>query len=118
MATTVIGQDLVKATRDLTASGYWVQTEDSGGADVDMEDFESGVDGSRVSRFIYKIDDKLSMTFLAAGTATESSIRTHFPEGGMATLSGFTDYFVDSCNVAKSKSAWQISVSLTDIGIT
>lgn len=115
---TVIGQDLVKAVQDLSASGYYVQSETSGGADIDMEDFENGVDGSRVSRFIYKIDDKLSMEFLAAGTATQSSIRAHFPEGGMATLSGFTDFFVDSCSIAKSRAAWRVSVSLTDIGIT
>ena len=115
---TVIGQDLVKAVQDLSASGYYVQSEDSGGADIDMEDFESGVDGSRISRFVYKIDDKLSMEFLAAGTATQTSIRTHFPEGGMATLAGFTDYFVDSCTISKSRAAWRISTSLTDIGIT
>lgn len=115
---TVIGTDLVKAVQDLTSNGYYVQTETSGGADIDMEDFESGVDGARVSRFIYKIDDKLTMEFLAAGTATQSSIRTHFPEGGMATLTGFTEYFVDSLQINKSRGAWRVNASLTDIGIT
>jgi len=115
---TVIGTDLVKAVQDLSASGYYVQTETSGGADIDMEDFEDGTDGSRISRFIYKVDDKLSVEMLAAGTATQSSIRAHFPEGAMATLSGFTDFFVDSCQINKSRGAWRINLGLTDIGIT
>ena len=114
---TVIGTDLVKAVQDLSASGYYVQNENSGGADIDMEDFENGVDGSRISRFIYKVDDKLNIEFLAAGTATQASIRAHFPEGAKATLSGFTDFFVDSCQINKSRGAWRTNVSLTNIGI-
>lgn len=115
---TVIGTDLVKAVQDLSASGYYVQTETDGGADIDMEDFESGVTGARVSRFIYKVDDKLSMELLAAGTATGTSIKADFPEGAMATLSGFESYFVDSCQINKSRGAWRVNVELTDIGIT
>lgn len=115
---TVIGTDLAKAVQDLSGSGYYVQTETSGGADIDMEDFESGVDGSRVSRFIYKVDDKLSIEMLASGTADQASIRAHFPEGAMATLSGFTDYFVDSCQINKSRGAWRVNLGLTNIGIT
>ena len=118
MTTAIIGTDLVKAVQDLSASGYYVQSETSGGADIDMEDFDNGTTGARLSRFVYKIDDKLTMEFLAAGTATQSSIRTHFPEGAMATLSGFTDYFVDSCQINKSRAAWRVNVSLTDINIT
>jgi hypothetical protein len=116
MATTVIGADLNKGAG--TLSGYYIQSATVGGADIDMEDFEDGADGSRISRFVYKVDDKVSLELLAAGTMTEGDITTDFPEGEMAAATGYTAFFVDSCQINKSRGAWRVNVSMTNIGIT
>jgi len=54
---------------------------------------------------------------LAAGTHTESSINAHFPEGAKCTLAPYGSFFVDSCTIAQSKSAWRVTGTLTNIGI-
>lgn len=119
---TSIGTDLKKGLiNDLAAAGYYVQSDETGGADIDQEDFENGNTGARITRLIYKVDNKLSFEALAAGTHTESTIRTDFPEGAMCTLStpvDLTAYFVDSCTISGSKSAWRLNIAMTDIGIT
>ena len=117
MAVTVIGTSYTKGAPDLSASGYIVQTDTPGGADVDMEDIETGVDGSRVARHVYKVDPKRSTEMIT--TNTENQIQTDFPEGGMCTLAAYgTEYFCDSVSIAKARGAWRVTVSATDIGIT
>jgi len=49
---------------------------------------------------------------------TEGDITTDFPEGAMATATGYTAFFVDSCQINKSRGAWRVNVSMTNIGIT
>lgn len=116
MAVTVIGTALTKGAPDLASDGYIVQSDTPGGADVDMEDFESGVDGSRVARHVYKVDDKRNTEMIT--TNLEAAITTDFPEGGMCTLATYgTQFFVDSVNIAKTRAAWRVTVSATDIGI-
>ena len=113
---TIIGQTLQKGAG--TLSGYVVQSATVGGADIDMEDFEDGDDGSRVSRFVYKVDDKVTLELLAGTAKNEGAIQADFPEGAMATASGYTDFFVDSAQINKTRGAWRVNVSLTNIGIT
>jgi len=114
---TQIGTNLKLGAPDLTAAGYYVQDWTPGGADIDQEDFDNGTTGARLTRVIFKVDDKISATMLAAGTHTESSIKAHWPEGAMATLAPYGSFFVDSCQIAESKSAWRVSLSLTDINL-
>ena len=117
MPVTVIGTALTKGAPDFEASGYIVQTDTPGGADIDMEDFDTGVDGSRVSRHVYKVDGKRN--FEAITTNDETQINTDFPEGNMCTLAAFgTQFFIDSLQIAKSRAAWRVTVTATDIGIT
>jgi len=117
MAVTVIGTALTKGAEDLSAAGYIVQSDTPGGADIDMEDFESGVDGARVARHVYKVDDKRNTEMIT--TNAEAAITTDFPEGNMCTLTAYgTAFFVDSVNIAKTRAAWRVTVSCTDIGIT
>jgi len=46
---------------------------------------------------------------------TNGTPSTAFPEGELCTLTGLTDYFVDSAVLTQSKSAKRLSVSLTKI---
>jgi hypothetical protein len=117
MSTTVIGTSLAKGTPNLEAAGYYVQTWTPGGADIDQEDFDNGTTGARLTRLVYKVDDKISAELLAAGTHTQSTIETHWPEGNKATLAPYGSFFVDSCTIAQSRGAWRVNLSLTNIGI-
>lgn len=117
MAVTVIGTNITKGAPDLSASGYIVQIDTPGGADIDMDDYETGVDGSRIARHVYKVDAKRTTEMIS--TNNETQIDTDFPEGGMCTLAAYgTAFFVDSVTKAKTKGAWRITVSATNIGIT
>jgi hypothetical protein len=114
---TQIGTSLKFGVPDLSAAGYHVQDWTPGGADIDQEDFDNAVTGARLTRVVYKVDDKISATMLALGTHTESTIKAHWPEGAKATLAPYGSFFVDSCQIAQSKSAWRVSLSLTNIGL-
>ena len=114
---TQLGTNLKAGAPDLSAAGYYVQSWTPGGADIDQEDFDNATTGARLTRMIHKVDDKINFDMLAAGTHTESSITTHFPEGAMCTLAPYGSFFVDSCTIAQSKSAWRITGTLTNIGI-
>jgi hypothetical protein len=83
---TQIGTSLKLGVPNLSASGYHVQDWTPGGADIDQEDFDNAVTGARLTRVVYKVDDKISATLLALGTHTESTIQAHWPEGAKATL--------------------------------
>ena len=111
MAATVIGGTIVVGGQS-ALTGYIVTTQTPGGADIDMEDVDDAA-GARASRLIFKVDGKIQLSLIATtGTFAE------FPEGAMCTMTGLTDYFVDSCVITKTRSAQRAEVSMTDIGIT
>jgi hypothetical protein len=109
---TTIGLNLTKGVGE-TIAGYLIQRITDGGADIDMEDYDDGNDGSRAARIVFKVDDKLSVETLT--TKDLSAVKSDFPEGGISTI--FGTHFVDSCQVDKSREAWRVNVELTDIGI-
>ena len=98
-----------------TVTGYIVQSvTDPSGADIDMEDIVDHSTGQRVTRLVHQVDMKINAT-LTTTTATPS---TDFPIGQICTLGLFNGYFVDDCQVEKTRAGQRVTVSLTDIGLT
>ena len=112
MAATVTGTDTNEGGQPAVA-GYIVADSTLGGADVDMEDVEDAL-GARVSRIVYKTDGKISLNLIV----TTGTVATDFPEGALCTVTGFTEYWVDSAVQSYSKGSTRAAVSMTDIGIT
>jgi hypothetical protein len=94
---------------DLT--GYIVETDNRGGRDIDFEDIMDA-SGAFHTRIVFeKRMQRINLTLLVlAGVPA-----TDFPEGAMCTLTGLTDFFVDSAAVSQTKSASRVDVQLTKL---
>jgi hypothetical protein len=92
-----------------TLTGYIVEQDNRGGTNIDFEDIMDHL-GAFHTRIVFeKRMKKIDLTLLVlAGTPA-----TEFPEGAMCTLTGLTDYFVDSAVISNTKSARRVTVSLT-----
>lgn len=114
MATTKIGDATVTIGAP-AVTGYVVQSvTDPAGADIDMEDIIDHTTGVRTTRLVHQVDQKINATLITkTGTPT-----TDFPIGQICALGIFAGYFVDDCQVEKTRAGQRVTVSLTDIGIT
>jgi hypothetical protein len=113
MATAKIGNDAVIIGAP-TVSGYIVQSvTDPAGADIDMEDIIDHSTGARVTRLVHQVDQKINLTLIT----TTGTPATDFPIGELAEVLG-GDYFIDDCQVAKTRGGQQVTVSATNIGLT
>ena len=112
--TTKIGNSAVTIGAP-AVSGYIVQSvTDPAGADIDMEDIIDHTTGARITRLVHQVDTKITATLITT-TATPT---TDFPIGQLCALGIFAGYFVDDCQVQKTRAGQQVTVSLTDIGLT
>ncbi len=114
MATSKIGnQDVVIGAPAI--AGYIVQSvTDPAGADVDMEDIIDHTTGQRVTRLVHQVDEKITATLITTtGTPTSD-----FPIGQICAVGILNGYFIDDCQVQKTRAGQQVTVSATDIGIT
>lgn len=112
MATSKIGnQDVVIGAP--TVTGYIVQSvTDPAGADIDMEDIIDHNTGARVTRLVHQVDAKINLTLIT----TTGTPATDFPIGQVKAILG-TNYFIDDCQVQKTRGGQQVTVSATNIGL-
>lgn len=107
--------NLIPSASDLTiagqatVSGYIVDTDNRGGTDIDFEDIMDS-DGAFHTRIVF---EKRMLKINLSLIVTTGTPATDFPEGAMCTVTGLTDYFVDSAPVDSTKSAQRVSVQLT-----
>lgn len=114
MATSKIGDSTVTIGAPAIA-GYVVQSvTNPAGADIDMEDIIDHTTGARVTRLVHQVDSKITATLITK-TGTPS---TDFPIGQICALGILSGYFIDDCQVQKTRAGQQVTVSATDIGIT
>jgi hypothetical protein len=112
MATTKIGNSDVKIGAP-AVTGYVVQSvTDPAGADIDMEDIIDHATGARVTRLVHQVDEKVNLTLIT----TTGTPATDFAIGTVKTILG-GNYFVDDCQVQKTRGGEQVTVSATNIGI-
>lgn len=97
-----------------TWTNYIVQSVTEGNKNVEIEDVFDA-DGALVTRLVFLRHAKLSITAVCKTAATPA---TDFPVGDMSALTGLTAFYVDGLSVNKVKGATQITVELTNIGIT
>jgi len=110
---TQIGTTLTIGAGTISGS-YIVLGRDDGGKDVAFEDVDDQ-DGALVTRIVYKTHAKIKLDLIClSGAAPE----TDFAEGGIATHTDFTGYFVNSAVISRSKSAKRVTVELVNLGIT
>lgn len=113
MAANQIGTDLIVAV-GTTISGYVVESITTGNKDVSMSDVKDE-DGVLKTRIVKQTMAKVSLSLYAVSGTVPS---TDWPTGGMATVTGWTAYFVDNCSIARTEDAMKVTVELTNIGIT
>ena len=114
MATAKIGNSAVTIGAP-AVSGYIVQSvTDPAGSDIDMEDIIDHSTGARVTRLVHQVDDKITATLIT----TTGTPNTDFPRGQICALGIFAGYFVDDCQVQKTRGGQQVTVSLTNIGLS
>lgn len=113
MAATQLGTAL-EAGVGTTLTDYIIVSIQTGGGDVHMEDIRDE-DGKLATRIIMQKMAKIKLELIAKDGADPE---TDFPEKDIATASGYTNYFVDSCTVSRTEGATKVSVDLIDIGIT
>jgi hypothetical protein len=115
-----IGSGALVTNGQQTVTGYIVESQDSGDADIDMEDINKA-NGALSTRLVFNRDTKLNLNLIALNATDAATILGHFPIGNICTATGdpaLTSYYVDSCTISKTKSATRVKVGLTDIGIT
>jgi len=98
----------------VTFTNYIVESATDGTREIDSEDIMNE-DGLWVTRLVFRREKTVQLNLIAKAAATPL---TDFPAGAMCTVTGLTTYFVDSCEVAKSKSAQRVSVKLIQLGCT
>lgn len=113
MAATQLGTDLLVGAGNV-AGNYFVESIESGDADVKFTDYNDE-NGKLATRVIKDSWAKKTLNLVCKSGATPA---TDFPVGAMATLSGFTTYFVDSCSITASEDATKVTVQLSAIGIS
>ena len=113
MALVQIGQDLNAGAGTISGS-YVVQNYQVNGKNVSMEDIEDE-NGDLNTRLVFFKHDKIHLDLVCIDGAVPT---TDFVEGGMATHTDFTLFFVDSAVVTRTKSAERVSVDMTKIIIT
>lgn len=90
-------------------TGYIVDTDSRGNTEIQFEDIYDAA-GAFHTRIVFeKRMLKVALTLLV----TTGTPATDFPEGAMCTVTGLTDYFVDSAPVSETKSATRVEVQLT-----
>ncbi|GEM_PF-6205087 len=100
-----------------TAAGYIVQSvTDPAGADIDMEDIIDHNTGQLVTRLVFQVHKKFSLTLIT----TTGDPEADFPLGSLVSNPpGITgDVFVDDLQVEKTRGAQRVTVSCTNIGLT
>lgn len=96
-----------------TLTNYIVESSSSGSGEVDFEDVFNA-DGAIVSRLIFNRDPIINLVLIAKNAAAPS---TDFPAGDICAVTGLTSYYVESCDIATSKGATRVTVTLKNIGI-
>jgi len=94
-----------------TLTGYIVESDSRGGTDIDFEDIQDAT-GAFHTRIVF---EKRMLRINLSLLVTTGNPATDFPEGALCTVSGLTDYFVDSAPVSKTKSASRVEVQLTKL---
>jgi hypothetical protein len=98
----------------VTFTNYIVKSSSDGNTEPDMEDVDDAA-GARTTRVIYKRDNKWSGVLICKAAATPL---VDFAPGRMCTFTGLTSYFVDSMVINKTRGPQEVSLELTNIGIT
>lgn len=113
MALEQIGTTLAVGAGTITGS-YICESREDHDKNVVYEDVDDE-DGALESRVIFKREQKVTLNLICIeGAAPE----TDFPTGDLAAHTDFTNYFVDSCVVTRTKGAKRVTVNLTNIGQT
>jgi len=112
MSVVVIGTDVGKGAT--TVTGYYVQSYGDGDVEFNSQDIRDETN-QLVTRLVFQRMAKLTLTMIPLAATNP---KTEFPKGAMATHASFTSYFVDDMQLNESGEADQVTVSLTNIGIT
>jgi len=113
MALEQIGTDLEVGV-GTTIVNYIVERFEDGDKEVSMKDVNDE-DGVLATRIIKQRMDKRRMTLICKSGATP---KTDWPKGAMATVAGWTQYFVDNATVEETEDEQRVNLELTNIGIT
>ena len=110
---TQIGTDLSIGCGTITGS-YLVRSRTDGQKNVVMEDIEDQ-DGALYTRIVFRSEARPALELVCL---TGALPETDFAEGAIATHADFTDHWVDSAPINRSKSAKTVSLQLHNLGIT
>ena len=119
MSVVVIGTDVGKGAT--TVTGYYVQSYGDGDVEFNSQDIRDETN-QLVIRIVFQRMAKLTLTLIPTLktdlATTVTSVKTDFPKGAMSTATGLTAFFVDDCQINETGEAIQVTVSMTNIGIT
>jgi len=113
MAGTQIGTEYIIGV-GTTLATYTVTSISQGSDDISSTDVNDE-NGKLSSRLIKDVWDRVDLELIAKTTADPD---TDFPKGGIATATGFTDYYVDDMSYVRTEDHMRVSVSLQNIGTT
>ena len=113
MALEQLGTDLQVGV-GITIANYIVERYETGDNETNMRDVNDE-DGVLKTRIIKQRMAKIRLTLISLTAATPL---TDWPKGAMATVAGYTEYFVDNMSIENTEDEERVTVELTDIGIT
>ena len=113
MSATQIGTTLQVGV-GATITNYIVERIETGDKEVNMKDVKDE-DGVLATRIVKQTMAKIRLTLISKSAADPAA---DWPKGGMSTVSGYTDYFVDNMTIENTEDEERVTVELTNIGIT